>query len=89
MHADALTPQVGADSWNHTSTACDPVALGNPNACADPGIQAVGNTDYLWGAPEVAYPQDGTPYGINIKGPWPGATGNSATYLLSWCEHHT
>lgn len=72
--------QVGTAAYNHTSTPCNPGVVGSVAACFNNGIKAENNVDYPWGAPEIAYPTTGAPWGIHITGPYP----DGRTYLISW-----
>ncbi|GFR53263.1 hypothetical protein Agub_g16045 [Astrephomene gubernaculifera] len=75
-----LIVEVGAAAYSHQTVACDPKAVGSVAACFSQSIPAVGNVDFPWGSPQIAYPTDGSPWGVHLTGPYP----DGRTYLLSW-----
>ncbi|KAG2485785.1 hypothetical protein HYH03_015496 [Edaphochlamys debaryana] len=75
-----LIAEAGAAAFQHTSVPCDPDVVGSVAACFNQAIPAIGNIDYKFGAPEVAYPSDGAPWGVHLTGPYP----DGRSYLVSW-----
>ncbi|PNH09476.1 Purple acid phosphatase 15 [Tetrabaena socialis] len=76
----SVISEVGAAAWEHHSVPCNPDVVGSTAACFNAGIPAVGNIDYHWGAPEIAYPTTGEPWGVHLTGPYP----DGRSYLVSW-----
>ncbi|KAG2441245.1 hypothetical protein HYH02_010088 [Chlamydomonas schloesseri] len=72
--------EAGAAAFTHETVHCDPNAVGSVAGCFDQSIPAVGNVDFVFGAPQVAYPTDGAPWGVHLTGPYP----DGRTYLVSW-----
>ncbi|KAG2423817.1 hypothetical protein HXX76_014977 [Chlamydomonas incerta] len=75
-----MIAEAGAAAYEHETVHCDPTAVGSVAGCFDQSIPAVGNIDYKFGAPEVAYPTNGAPWGVHLTGPYP----DGRTYLVSW-----
>lgn len=61
---------------------CNQSVLGSYLACWNASIKAPGNVDYPWGAPEISYPTDGTPWGAHITGPYPDGTSCPGTAVM-------
>ncbi|KAL6758152.1 Metallo-dependent phosphatase-like protein [Haematococcus lacustris] len=79
-HRRMLITEVGGGSDLSRSVPCNQSVLGSYLACWNASIKAPGNVDYPWGAPEISYPTDGTPWGAHITGPYP----DGSSYLVSW-----
>ncbi|GFH10112.1 purple acid phosphatase [Haematococcus lacustris] len=75
-----LIAEAGAGAFKSTSVPCNASVVGSVAACFDARIEAENNEDYHWGAEEISYPTDGSPWGVHITGPYP----DGVSYLISW-----